>query len=49
MIGDVSGMICDGAKPGLLFKIINRGRNLIKSAMLSSMGGEYTEKDGMSK
>ena len=45
MIGDVSGMICDGAKPGCALKLSTAVGAAVKSAILSTRGIEISEKD----
>ena len=47
MIGDVSGMICDGAKPGCALKLSTAVGAAVKSAILSTRGIEISEKDGI--
>jgi len=47
MIGDVSGMICDGAKPGCALKLSTAVGAAVKSAILSTRGAEISEKDGI--
>jgi L-cysteine desulfidase len=47
MIGDVSGMICDGAKPGCALKLSTAVGAAVKSAILSTRGVEISEKDGI--
>ncbi|GAA0124928.1 L-serine ammonia-lyase, iron-sulfur-dependent, subunit alpha [Clostridium sp. CTA-19] len=47
MIGDVSGMICDGAKPGCALKLSTAVGSSVKSAILATHGIEISDKDGI--
>lgn len=47
MIGDVSGMICDGAKPGCALKLSTAVSSSVKSAILAAHGIEISDKDGI--
>lgn len=47
MIGNVSGMICDGAKPGCALKLGTAASAAIQSAILALNGVEISEKDGI--
>lgn len=47
MIGDVSGMICDGAKPGCALKLSTAVGSSVKSAILAAHGIEISDKDGI--
>lgn len=47
MIGDLSGMICDGAKPGCALKLSTAVSAAVQSALISAKGIEISEKDGI--
>ncbi|RKD34345.1 serine dehydratase subunit alpha family protein [Thermohalobacter berrensis] len=47
MIGDIAGMICDGAKPGCALKVSTGVSAAIKSALLAIDGIEISEYDGI--
>lgn len=47
MIGDISGMICDGAKNGCALKISTSVSAALQSAILAISGFEVSENDGI--
>ena len=47
MIGDVSGMICDGAKPGCALKISTAVSAAVQCALLAKDGVEISSHDGI--
>ncbi len=47
MIGNVSGMICDGAKPGCALKLTTAVSAAVQSALLALNGVEISDKDGI--
>lgn len=47
MLGDLSGIICDGAKPGCSLKVESAGNSALKNAMLALNGIEIGFKSGI--
>jgi L-cysteine desulfidase len=47
MVGNISGMICDGAKPGCALKVSTAVSAAIQSALLAIDGIEISENDGI--
>lgn len=47
MVGNISGMICDGAKPGCALKISTAVSAAVQSAILAVNGLEISGKDGI--
>ena len=47
MIGNLSGMICDGAKVGCALKVATGVECSVQSAMLALQGISITENDGI--
>jgi L-cysteine desulfidase len=47
MIANISGMICDGAKPGCALKVSTGAAAAIESALLAADGVEVSHHDGI--
>lgn len=47
MIGDISGMICDGAKPGCAMKVSSSAGAAVKAALMAIDGVRVTQNEGI--
>jgi L-cysteine desulfidase len=47
VIGDLSGLICDGAKPGCAMKIVSGADSVIRSSFMALSGYGLSVKDGV--
>ncbi|MCF8112259.1 MAG: L-serine ammonia-lyase, iron-sulfur-dependent, subunit alpha [Desulfotignum sp.] len=47
LIGDLSGMVCDGAKPGCALKLSTASGNAVQAALLALEGVTLTNTDGI--
>jgi len=47
MIGDISGMICDGAKAGCAMKVSSSAGAAVKAALIAINGGRVTGNEGI--
>ncbi len=47
LIGDLSGMICDGAKPGCALKLSTAAGNAVQASLLALEGVTLTNSDGI--
>jgi L-cysteine desulfidase len=47
VIGDLGGMVCDGAKPGCALKVVTSVDSALRSALMALEGFGLTEEQGM--